>query len=415
MKQKICVAILFSLAAFSSAVAQDEVASKSKVANSDNASASASASNNTEDAARKLVDWPLARGNANSTGAFPESVGDEFEIEWEAKYPKGAFESSPIIVSRDGDSTVYVAGINVDVKGALFAFDLKTGTTKWTFEIDEGFVAPPAWHDGKIYAGDMAGMVYCVDESGKKVWQYETKGEISSSPNFFGSVVLIGSQDATLYALDQKTGELVWSHPIEEQIQCGATIAGDRCFLAGCDAKLHIVDLNSGKEVDTVEIGSPTGTTAAVLGDAAYFGTEQGTFFSIDYKAAKALWQFVDPKGATSIRSSAAVTSDRVIFGARNRKVSALNPKDGTELWSTTLKAKIDGSPIIAGDRVYVGSTDGRLYTLDLADGKILWKKEFGGSFMGGPAIVGGASPRLVVATERGVVYCLKSTKTKRN
>lgn len=358
-----------------------------------------------------LIDWRQARGNANSTGAFPKSIGDSFEIDWEVKYPKGAFESSPIIVHVDGKSTVYVAGLNVNVKGHLYAIDLESGEVKWTFEIEEGFVSPPAWRDGRIYLGDMAGMIYCVDEDGKQIWQYETQGEISSSPNFYESLVLVGSQDATLYALDQKTGELKWSHAIDDQIQCGATIAGDRCFLAGCDAKLHIIDLKTGKEVDSVEIGSPTGTTAAVLGEAAYFGTEEGSFFSIDYTDAKALWRYQDPKGATSIRSSAAVTPKHVVFGARNRKVTALNPKTGSEIWSTTLKAKIDGSPIIAGDRVHIGSTDGRLYTLDIADGKILWQKEFGGSFMGAPAIIGGETPRLVVATERGVVYCLKKTQ----
>ncbi len=355
------------------------------------------------------LDWPMARGNVASTGAFAESVGDEFEIEWEYKYPKGAFESSPIIVHHDGDTTVYVAGIDVNVQGKVIAIDLATGKSKWQFDIKEGFVASPAWHDGRIYVGDMAGMLYCIDENGMEVWQYEAQGEISSGANFFESTVLFGSQDATLYAIDMESGKLKWSHSVEDQIQCGATVAGDRCFLAGCDSKLHIVGLKDGKEFSFQEIGSPTGTTAAVLGEAVLFGTEQGTFFSIDYLKPEVNWQWQDPAGATSIRSSAAVTDSHVVFGARNRKVVALDPKNGDDLWSTRVKAKIDGSPIIAGDRVYVGSTDGRLYSLDLADGKILWQKQFDGSFLGSPAIFGGDEPRLVVATERGTVYCLKA------
>ncbi len=357
----------------------------------------------------KVSAWPMARGNVASTGTFAESVGDKFEIEWEYKYPKGAFESGPIIVGQDDKATVYVAGIDVNVKGKLIAIDLATGKAKWEFEIQEGFISSPAWHEGKIYVGDMAGMLYCVDENGKEVWRYETKGEISSGANFFESVVLFGSQDATLYALDMESGELKWSHSIEDQIQCGATVAGDRCFLAGCDSKLHIVGLQDGKEISSIGINAPTGTTAAALGDAVLFGTEQGTFFSIDYREPKVNWKWEDPSGPTSIRSSAAVTETHVVFGARNRKVVALNPKDGKEIWTTTVKAKVDGSPIIAGNRIYAGSTDGRLYTLDLANGKVLWQKQFNGSFLGSPGIIGGASPRLVVATERGTVYCLKS------
>ena len=355
------------------------------------------------------MDWPMERGNVTSSGAYENSIGDEFEIEWEFNYPKGAFESSPIIVTMDGKPTVFIAGIDVNVKGKMYSIDLESGEVNWEFEIEEGFVSPPAFRDGKIYVGDMAGMIYCVDANdGMEAWQYEAKGEVSSSGNFYESLVLFGSQDATLYAIDRESGELKWSHSVEDQIQCGATVAGNRCFLAGCDAKLHIVGLDKGEEVDSIEIGSPTGTTAAVLGDSVLFGTEQGTFFSINYLQPEVNWKWEDPAGATSIRSSAAVVDSHVVFGARNRKIVALNPQDGKEIWTAKVKAKVDGSPIIAGNRVYAGSTDGRLYTLDLADGEVLWQKQFNGSFLGSPAIIGGERPRLVVATERGTVYCLK-------
>lgn len=360
----------------------------------------------------QVADWPMARGNTTSTGAFPESVGDKFEIEWEFKYPKGAFESSPIIVSDQGKSTVFVAGMDVNVKGRIYSIDLESGEANWEYNIEEGFVASPAFYDGQIFVGDMLGMIYCVDaNTGKELWNFETGAEISSSANFHKSLVLFGSQDATLYAIDRESGELSWSHAIEDQIQCGATIAGDRCFLAGCDAKLHIIGLDDGKEIETIEIGSPTGTTAAAMGNNIFFGTEQGTFFSIDHQSPKINWQWEDSAGAISIRSSAAVTETHVVFGARNRKVNCLDPKTGEEIWSAKMRAKVDGAPIIAGDRVYVGSTDGRLYVLDLEDGRELWQKQFSGSLLGSPAIIGGEQPRLVVATERGKVYCLKPIK----
>ena len=354
-------------------------------------------------------DWPMERGNVASSGAYANSVGDEFEIDWEFKYPKGAFESGPIIVTVEGKPTVFVAGIDINVHGKIYSIDLESGEANWEFEIKEGFVAAPAFRDGKLFVGDMAGMIYCVDAKyGKEVWKYETKAQISSSGNFYKSLVLFGSEDATLYAIDRDSGKLKWSHSIEDQIQCGATVAGDRCFLAGCDAKLHIVGLDDGKEIDAIEIGSPTGTTAAAFGDNVFFGTEQGTFFSIDFPNPKINWDWQEDTTAVSIRSSAAVTETNVVFGARNRRVNCLDPKTGERKWSAKVKAKVDGSPVIAGDRVYAGSTDGRLYVLDLLDGKELWQQQFNGAFLGSPAIIGGERPRLVVATERGTVYSLK-------
>lgn len=353
--------------------------------------------------------WPMERGNVTSSGTLDTSIGDELEIDWEFKYPKGAFESSPIIVAGDDKRTVFVAGIDVNVKGKLFSIDLDSGETNWETEIEEGFISSPAWYENRIYVANLSGLIYCIDaDNGKALWTYETGGEISSGGNFFKSLVLFGSQDATLYAIDRQSGKLKWSHTVDDQIQCGATVAGDRCFLAGCDSKLHIVGLNKGEELNAVEIDSPTGTTAAALGDNVFFGTEQGSFYSINFQKPEINWRWVDPAGAASIRSSASVTKSHIVFGARNRRINCLDPKDGSLIWSTKVKAKVDGSPIIAGDRVYAGSTDGRFYVLDLANGKELWQKQFNGPIYGSPAIITGSHPRLVVATERGIVYCLK-------
>lgn len=359
-------------------------------------------------------DWPMERGDPQSTGAIASGIGDAFEIDWEFNYPKGAFESSPVVVTQEGKPTVFAAGIDANVKGKLFSIDLETGKPNWEFEIEEGFVSSPAWHDNQVYVGDMYGMVYCLDaSSGERQWTFETQAEISSGGNFYQSLALFGSQDATLYALHQKTGKLQWSRAIDDQIQCGVSVVGDRCFLAGCDSKLHIIDLSKvnqeqEKENQAVEIASPTGCTAAAMGDSVFFGSEEGVFYSINYRDPKINWQWQDPAGATSIRSAAALTKERVVFGARNRRINCLNPRDGDLLWSTKVKAKVDGSPVIAGNRVYAGSTDGRFYVLDLADGNILWQKQFDGSIYGSAAIYGGEQPRLVLATERGTVYCLK-------
>ena len=72
------------------------------------------------------------------------------------------------------------------------------------------------------------------------------------------------------------------------------------------------------------------------------------------------------------------------------------------------LKAKVDSSPVIVGQRVYVGSTDGRLYSLSLENGEKVWEKQFNGGFVSSPAV---AFDKLVVATDRGVVYCLGKSK----
>lgn len=167
-----------------------------------------------------------------------------------------------------------------------------------------------------------------------------------------------------------------------------------------------MIDLDQGKEVGSADIFSPTQSTPATFGDQVFFGTEQAEFVAVNWKNPKIDWSFVSEQGQASVRGSAAVTSKYVVFGARNRAVYSLNRKTGKRNWSVTLKAKVESSPVIVGSRVFVGSTDGRFYEIELEKGKVTWEKQFNGGFLSSPAAAFG---KLVIATDRGVVYCLGS------
>ena len=344
--------------------------------------------------------WTSFRGNAQSSGFAKGPEFKSLKKEWEFKLPDGGFESSAAIA----DETVFIAGITNDVKGKLFALSLADGEKKWEFDSPDGFVTTPVFDAGKLFLGDMLGVFRCVDSQGKEVWKYDTETEINSSANFFKETVLFGSQNAKLYSLSKDKGELVWELEINDQIQSSITLGGDRVFLAGCDSLLHVIGASDGKELGTIEIESPTIATPAAMGDVVYFGTEKADFFAVDWKKVELKWKRPDPKGGSSIRSSAAVSEGHIVFGGRNRKLYSLNPVNGEENWSVTLKNKVDASPIIINNRVVAASTDGRLYVIDLETGEKLWEQQFNGSFIGSPAYNEG---RIIIATDEGVVYCL--------
>jgi outer membrane protein assembly factor BamB len=349
--------------------------------------------------------WSVFRGNRQSTGVAVCELPAELEVLWKYEVPKGAFEGTATIVADPKDPAKQIVYVG-DLDGKLFAFDLATGEKKWEFTTEIGFMTAPAVREGLIYIGDIDGIFYCIDQEGKKVWSVQLDGEIDSSANFHGDNVLVGSQDARLYAFNAKTGEPAWRYEAQDQIRCSITGAEDRAFVAGCDGFFHVVDLTNGKEAGNTDIGNPTGSTPAMLGDMVYFGTEGGSFFASDWKKIENVWEFEDEVGGRTIRGCAAVNKDHVVFGASNRQVYSLNPKTGKQNWTVKLKAKIDSSPVIVGDRVFVASTDGRFYALKLKDGSITWEKQFNGGFISSPAV---AFERLVIASDRGVVYCLGS------
>lgn len=347
--------------------------------------------------ARANMQWPIFRGDRLATGVAKGSLPDKPELVWKFEVENGAFEGTPAIL----DGVVYIG----DLDGEVYAFDLKSGKKKWTYETDSGFIASPAVKDGLLYVGDFDGRLHCLDISnGKLKWAFETNAEIDACVNFYKDNIVFGSQDATLYCLNAKTGKQVWKYEISDQIRCSATIVGNRTFVAGCDSLFHVIDLDKGEEVTNVPIEAPTMSTPAGQGDHVFFGTEAGAFFCVNWKGdAKIVWTFTDERAGQPIRSSAAVTKDRVVFGSRSKKVYALNPSDGKEVWRFAARQRVDCSPVVVGDRVFVGAADGRLYGLNLKDGEKLWEFEGRGGFIGSPAVAGG---RMVIATDRGVVYC---------
>ena len=250
-------------------------------------------------------DWTSFRGNAQSTGFTEGETGDALLPAWKFKLDDGGFESSAAIVTtkdseaRTEQKTVYIAGLTNDVKGKLFALNLEDGTKRWEFNSEDGFLTTPVVDDGRLYLGDMAGQFFCIDTSGEKQWTYKTEIEINSSANTYKDLVLFGSQDGALYALDKATGDFKWKHTTDDQIQCSITVAKNHAFLAGCDSMLHVIDLDTGKETGNVKLTSPTISTPAADGDTTYLATRKARF-------TPSMWQLRKRIGRS--KTSAAVT-----------------------------------------------------------------------------------------------------------
>ncbi|PQO28332.1 PQQ-binding-like beta-propeller repeat protein [Blastopirellula marina] len=346
------------------------------------------------------ADWPLYRGNALAQGVADEALADNLELKWKLEVEDGAFEATPVVV----DQVAYIG----DLDGRVYALKLEDGSKVWTYagnvEQLSGFMGSPAYRDGRIYVGDIDGVLHCLDaKDGKLLWKFEAGLEINGSVNFYQDKILIGSQDATLYCLNQTDGTLAWKVEIDDQIRCMPTVVANRGFVAGCDSKLHVIDLDAGKAIGTVPIDGPTGSAPAVRDDVAYFGTEAGTFYAIDWKQLKVVWQYEDARNRQQIRASAAVLPDRVIFGSFSKNLVSLDRTTGQPQWTFKAKGKINSSPVVAGQRVYFGSGDSRVRAVDIATGKEVWQYEAKSGFPAGPAVSDGC---LLIASERGVVYC---------
>ncbi len=97
-------------------------------------------------------------------------------------------------------------------------------------------------------------------------------------------------------------------------------------------------------------------------------------------------WTFALPAGF-SIYASPAIDDGRVIFGANDGTIRALDAANGAPIWSFTTRDVVISSAAVHRGWVYVGGRDGRLYCLRSTTGEVLWETDLGGEVNSSPAV----------------------------
>jgi outer membrane protein assembly factor BamB len=344
------------------------------------------------------ADWPLVRGDAAATGAVAAPLPQPLDILWTYEAENSGFEATASIVN----GVVYVG----DADGTFHAVKLADGTLIWkrTFE-QTGFVAGSAVVDGRIYCVDFNGIVRCLKaENGETVWEFNTDTSLYAAPNVHEGVVLLAADSGQLFALDAVTGEKKWEpFTIDQPLRCWPTVVAERVLIAGCDGRLHLVDVKTGKDVESIDIGGPADGMPAVVGDRVFFCTAGGVFHGMTINPLKSLWEY-GHRGQGEEIHAAAATENAIVLGTHDKRMVALEPATGKEIWSTPLKSRAESSPVIAGDVALFGTVRGRLQAVQMADGKEIWNEEVGGRFTASPALSEG---RLVIGNDDGTLYCV--------
>ena len=354
-----------------------------------------------ETAAKNGARWPMFRGGPRLHGVRDLRISDKPRLLW-------TFDTSSEIESSAAiENGVAYVGTN---DGHLLALAIAAGSKKgkllWRYEAEAGIRSSPGIRAGRIFFGDDFGFIYGVDAAnGKEVWKHETEGgaEIISSPNFVGDVMLIGSYDGNLYAMDMKAGTKRWSFLTGAPLHCTPAVTSGKTFVAGCDEILRVIDLANGKEISQMELGVNTAASPAVSGDMLYVGTFGSQVVAIDWKKGETKWVYEHATRHFPYYSSAALTDEAVIVGGRDKMIHCIDRKTGKEQWTFATRARVESSPLVAGNRVIVGSNDRKLYMLDLDSGKEVWQFGSDGGFPASPALADG---KLVIGSDSGLVYC---------
>ncbi|MDR2774694.1 MAG: PQQ-binding-like beta-propeller repeat protein [Tannerella sp.] len=212
---------------------------------------------------------------------------------------------------------------------------------KWRQNLGAAIFASPVEADGNVYIGDDRGCFYCIDvATGNAKWRYESGGRIIGTAATGDGKIVFGSADKHIYCLNAATGEKVW----------------------------------------ILETARPVLGAAAIADGVAYIGASDGAFRAIDLNNGQLRWQYDSIKGYIETRPL--IIDDKVIFGAWDNCLYALNKADGTLVWRWNggrpgmFYSPAAVWPAAAHGKIFIADPARCLTAIDLLTGKTVWRTD---------------------------------------
>lgn len=218
------------------------------------------------------ADWVMLNGYDGTTRVLNGADGT---VVWTYKtddYINGA----PAVV--DGRFVVF-GGCDAQ----LHVINVKDGTLVHRIPTEAYIPASIGTFGTMAFCGNYANQAVAFDvEGGKVAWVYEDRAlPFFSSPAVNERLVLIGSRDKHLHAIDRKSGQNVWKFRTGGRIEGSPILFEDGVVFGSSDGRLYAAELTAGNEVWQLDLGEPLVASPAFGERQLIISGDKGTVFSI--------------------------------------------------------------------------------------------------------------------------------------
>ncbi len=307
----------------------------------------------------------------------PEVPDDRFEELWRFRSARPSMhviaqKSAPVI----DDTRVYFGAD----EGVFRALVQKTGDVAWEFKAGKhpkgkGILSSPALHKGVIYFGAYDGCVYALDAAtGALKWKYEDADWVGSSPYlapdlgllFIGLEFGLFRKRGGIAALDMKTGECRWQDRTPALTHCSPLYIKEEglVVIGSNDSTVYAYDAWSGERRWTHQTGGDIKTRASYdpKRRLVLVPSMDGRLYALSAKNGEPHWAFPTFAGIYSVPL---IDGDRVLVSSLDKTVYAVDLDTGAKMCMQETAGRIFASPTLADGSLWIGSNDGRLYELD--------------------------------------------------
>jgi outer membrane protein assembly factor BamB len=257
---------------------------------------------------------------------------------------------------------------------------------RWRFDAGWTIASSAAVAGETVVFGDASGAVRALRiADGSIAWEFKTDEPVYSTPAFSGDRVVFGSTDGSIYALDSRTGTLAWKILTGGPVVACPRIIDGVVYIGSSDHVFRAVELASGRPVWSYDgIEGFVETKPLVSGDRVVFGAWDGCLYALDRRTGTLAWKWQGDKPSPFYSPAACwpvAANGRVFIVTPNPWMTAIDLASGRELWGTDNWAVRESIGLSEdGRRVYVRTTEGIIAAIaSSADGSdAVWETDVG-------------------------------------
>ena len=245
----------------------------------------------------------------------------------------------------------------------------------------------PAVAAGSVFAAAADGTVVRLDAaSGRQVWRVRVPAALSGGVGADGKLVVVGSAEGEVIALDADGGTL-WRARVSSEVLSAPVVAGDLVVVRSADSRVFALDARDGRRrwvfqraAPTLAVRSPSG--AVVGGGYVFAGFSGGKLIAVALSNGGLRWEGTVsvPKGTTELERVSDVVGVPWI-GEREAcavafqgRVACFDLGNGNQLWARDISSSSGLG--VDGRSVYVSEDRGAVAAFERTTGRSFWRQD---------------------------------------
>ena len=210
-----------------------------------------------------------------------------------------------------------------------------------------------------------------------------------------GNLLIFGSEDGTVYALNKANGKTVWTYSASGAVKAAIALSGGRLYFGDYGGSVQAISARTGKRIWQSSQSGTFYSTAAVAWGRVFLGSTDGRMYSFtttgDLAWARQTGNYVYASPAAADVPGLGPT---VYAGSYDGTFYAWNAKNGNSRWTWDAGGKISGGSVVIGNLVWFSDLGNkRVIALDSKTGRFVFKIGTGAF---NPAVTDGQTMYLV-------------------